>query len=90
MLMQQRLNFVPIILLHFSLPRQCIFSFQPRLCFDEAETVFLKIPFRRIGDGEDCYVSLIIAVVRGARVGNVVNGYIGIEGFLAGENGVLG
>ena len=88
--MQQRLNFVPIVLLHFSLSRQCIFSFQPCLRFDEAETVFFKIPFRWIDDGDDCYVSLIVAVVRGACAGDVVDGYVGIERFLHVKNGVLG
>lgn len=88
--MQQRLNFVPIVLLHFSFPCQCVFSFQSRLRFDEAETVFFKIPFRWIGDGEDCYVSLIVGVIRSAGTGNMVDGYVSIEGFLPVENGVSG
>lgn len=88
--MQQRLNFVPIVFLHFSLSRQCIFSFQTRLRFDEAETVFFKIPFRWIDDGDDCYGSLIVAVVRGTCAGDVVDGYVGIEGFLHVKKGVLG
>ena len=88
--MQQRLDFVPIVLLHFFLPRQGIFGCQPGLCLDEAETVLLKLPFRWMGDRVDCYGSLIVAVVRGARARNVVDGYVGVEGFLYIENGVAG
>lgn len=87
--MQQRLNLKPIPLLHLPLPRQRILSLQPRLRSDEAETVFLKIPFAGVGDGIHRHGSLVILMVRGACAGDVVNGHVGIERFLDVEDVIL-
>lgn len=87
--MQQRLNLKPIPLLHLPLPRQRILSRQPRLRSDEAEPVFLEIPFAGVGDGIHRQGSLVVLMVRGARAGDVVNGHVGIERFLDVEDVIL-